>query len=181
LRENPFADIHVKKVSVDRQFLTQDEIRKIEALPSSEIRNAFLFSCYTGLRWGDVKALQMSDIREGYLYYQMKKTGSYERVLLPSAVFTLLRYDDGLAFRLPGHRRMMKHLDKLISDAGIEKHITFHCARHTFATLCLTLGIDIYTVSKLLGHADVRVTQTYARLVDAKKDQAMRILDDALD
>jgi len=173
---SPFADISVRVKPGQKKFLTQAEVKKIEALPPSEIRNAFLFSCYTGLRWGDVKALQMSDIREGYLYYQMKKTGSYERVLLPSAAFHVLVYTEGLAFRLPGHRRMMKHLSALISSAGIDKHITFHCARHTFATLCLTLGIDIYTVSKLLGHSDVRVTQVYAKLVDSKKDEAMRTL-----
>jgi len=181
LRENPFADIRVKKSSIERQFLTIDEIRKIEGLPASPVRDAFLFSCYTGLRWGDVKALQMSDIRDGYLYYQMKKTGNFERMLIPPPAFSLLHYDDGLAFRLPGHRRMMKHLSAMIRAAGIDKHITFHCARHTFATLCLTLGIDIYTVSKLLGHADVRVTQMYARLVDSKKDAAMRMVGDALE
>ena len=69
--------------------------------------------------------------------------------------------------------RLQFHLRKWIKDAEIEKEISFHCARHTFATMCLTQEVDIFTVSKLLGHKDLESTQIYAKLIDKKKDEAI--------
>lgn len=68
-------------------------------------------------------------------------------------------------------------LKQWIAEAGIRKHITFHCFRHTFATMMLTLGADLYTVSKLLGHADVKMTQVYAKIINKKKDEAVNLVN----
>lgn len=75
---------------------------------------------------------------------------------------------------------MTSHIVEWAKDAGIKKHVTFHVARHTFATLVLTQGADIYTVSKLLGHSDVSVTQRYAKVIDKKKTEATHLLDNVL-
>ena len=76
---------------------------------------------------------------------------------------------------------MNAHVRQLAAAAGINKHVTFHTARHTFATLLLTKGADLYTTSKLLGHTDISTTQIYAKIVDAKKREAVELLDNMLD
>jgi len=82
--------------------------------------------------------------------------------------------DQGKVFILPYHHTVsLEHIRNWIEKAKIRKHITWHCGRHTFATLALTYGNDLYTVSKLLGHKEIRSTQIYARLIDKKKDEAI--------
>lgn len=176
---NPWIGIKKEKTNTQREFLTLAELEAVMAAECDyqAVKNAFLFSCFTGLRWGDIVKLRGSQIRDGYLYYTQSKTGSHERVMLPDVALSLAPRD---RFDLPSYGVVREHLKRLICHAGIEKHITFHCARHTFATLQITLGTDIYVVSKLLGHSNVQVTQVYAKLVDQRKDEAMERLGDVL-
>jgi len=81
-------------------------------------------------------------------------------------------------FDIPAYKTMRKHLKTWVEKAGITKKITFHCARHTFATILVSCGVDIYVVSKLMGHSDVTVTQIYAKLCDTKKDEAIDLISE---
>lgn len=182
LRESPFADIRIRVKPPKRNYLTESEIRKVmeSTCPTIDVRNAFLFSCFTGLRYGDIAELSPRNIQGDILEIKVRKTGSYERLKIPSVAMQYLRMDMDKCFALPTYKYVRSNLTALMLNAGISKKITFHCARHTFATLQLSLGTDIYTVSKLLGHSDVRVTQIYAKLLDKSKDQAMDRLATAL-
>lgn len=181
LESNPFLGLSVKRPQVSKEFLTIPEIEKLLAADcaNAEIKRAFIFSCFTGLRLGDVRELASDQIRDGYLHFTQAKTGAHERLRLPALALEIASGIEGRLFHLPGYKQLRRDLSAWVRDAGIRKRITFHCSRHTFATLQLTLGTDIFTVSKLLGHSDVRVTQIYAKLVDAKKDEAMDRLDHA--
>jgi integrase len=119
-------------------------------------------------------------IENGYLKFKQQKTNEYERLKLNNNALEILssqRKSDGkyrlLVFNLPGNVTINRQLRKWISKTKINKHISFHCSRHTFATLCLTYDVDIYTVSKLLGHRNIQTTQIYAKLIDKKKDEAI--------
>lgn len=186
LPNNPFDGMRVRVRRQIKEFLTLEEIISLMETPSQNeaVKRAFLFSCFTGLRFGDIENLRYEQIIDGYLVFTQSKTGSDERLLLPEPALDLVGTGEGTGegrvFRLPAYKRMRLELASWLKDAGITKHITFHCARHTFATLQLTLGTDIYTVSKLLGHSDVRVTQIYAKLVDQKKDDAMSRIGKAI-
>ena len=90
----------------------------------------------------------------------------FGKIDIMSAVFDLI----------PSENKINKHIKNWIQAAGINKHVTFHISRHNFATLLLSSDIDIYTVSKLLGHKDVKVTQIYAKLIDKKRDEAIEKL-----
>lgn len=175
LRESPFADIKIRVKPPKRNYLTEAEIRKVmeSTCPTIDVRNAFLFSCFTGLRYGDIAALAPKNVHGDILEIKVRKTGAFERLKIPAVALQYLRLDHDKCFALPTYKYVRSNLAALMKSAGISKKITFHCARHTFATLQLSLGTDIYTVSKLLGHSDVRVTQIYAKMLDESKDNAM--------
>ena len=171
--------------SAERQYLTIDEVRLLAATESDKpsIKAAFLFSCLTGLRASDVRALRWEDVTEfdgmTRLVFRQRKTGSQEYLdISPQAVEYMgeRRADERAVFDIPKSDLLNMALRRWVAAAGVRKRITFHCARHTFATLMLSLDVDIYTVSKLLGHANIATTQIYAKIVDKRKQQAvMRI------
>ncbi len=172
-----------------REFLTIDELRQMMTTPCEpeEIKRAYIFSCYCGLRISDVKALRWKDITKDGDQYRveliMKKTTT--PIYLPlsvQAVKWLPERNDADAeekvFKnLPAESTISKHLAKWATSAGITKKITFHTARHTFATMLITLGTSIYVVSKLLGHSDVATTERYSKCVNSKKNDAMALID----
>ena len=179
---NPANGIQIKLKDSNRQFLTLKEVKTIKDIPceNEQVKNAFLFSCFTGLRISDIRALTFNSIREGYLHFQQQKTRGVERIKLSQSALDILREQkqrrlkgNTLVFKLPSETTIRKYLRAWIEAAGIKKRISFHCARHTFATMCLTSDIDLFTVSKLLGHRDIKDTQIYAKLIDKKKDQAI--------
>jgi len=184
IKTNPC--IHVKGIKgqdTARKFLTLDEIKKLSATPceSQLLKQAFLFSCLTGLRWSDVKQINWDKIEfdqtDGYsLHYAQQKTKNHEVLPVSEQAIKMLpeknstTIDSDPIFKdLTYNTWMNKQLQSWIYDAGIKKKITFHCARHSFATLQLTLNTDIYTVSKLLGHRHLKTTEIYAKIVDEKK------------
>jgi len=181
LVKNPARFVSTPKKRVDREYLLFDEI-KLLALTESyypHITNAFLFSCFTGLRISDIRNLTWSNITNDTLEYTQQKTGVSQRMKINRSALEILK-EQKLAtrgrrvFEVPrSDANSNKHLKEWVKQAGIKKHITFHCARHTFATLCLTYDIDIYTVSKLLGHKDIKHTQIYAKIIDKKRDDAI--------
>ena len=170
-----------KNVEVIRSYLTIDEVEKLSRVgwPSGEeLKRAFLFSCFTGLRFSDITKLRWEMITKDGIEYRQKKTGSVEYLPLSETARKLLgkEHEEGVVFRMPCSSVANKRLKKVAEKAGIKKHISFHTARHTFATMSLTVGVDLYTVSKLLGHKDISTTQIYAKIVDQKKNDAINKL-----
>jgi integrase len=165
-----------------REYLTICELNKLVKTPckNNVIKRAALFSALTGLRHCDIQKLRWEEIsfddQQIRVNFTQKKTKAVEYMPISKQAFELCGKPDNLqslVFEgLPDPSWISRPLKKWIESAGISKHITFHCFRHTFATLQLTKGTDIYTVSKMLGHTDIKTTQIYAKVVDEKKNTA---------
>lgn len=172
-----------------REYLTIDEVKALVATPCKreDIKQAYLFACNCGLRLGDVRKLKWGDITKGgdkwMLSVMMNKSekpvhiplGVQARRWLPKRKGADA---DSLVFgSLPNDTHINDHLKMWAAKAGITKAVTYHTSRHTFATMLLTLGADLYTVSKLLGHSQIKNTQIYAELIDRRKDEAVNLAD----
>jgi len=188
LSHNPASDVEAPTVKTPkREHLTVEELKAVSKAECRYpvLKNAFLFACLTGLRWSDVQKLTWSEIEQNEdgwrVVFHQKKTDGLQYVEIPdnakqylgdpkdaeARVFKGLKYSTYMNVAL--QRWMMK--------AGITKNITFHCARHTYAILQLQHGADIYTVSKLLGHKNLKTTQIYADIVDQKRKEAVNRLN----
>jgi len=175
----------VKKQDIEQSFLTFDELQLlgITSCENNELKKAFLFACYTGLRLSDIRALKWENIRENKIEYRQLKTKGFEyldlspmaRKLLTEKTYPkILSMQNTNVFNLPSQSHICYLLKRWCKRAGIDKRVTFHTSRHTFATLALTQqGADLYTVSKLLGHKSIQATQIYAKIVDEKKKALM--------
>ncbi len=184
IRENPVTRVKpVKSKETHREFLTFEELQLLAntdcELPL--LKKAFLFSALTGLRWSDVKGLAWSNIKhsekDGWsIQFTQKKTKGAEILPVSEQAIKILgtKSEDGEAIfkRLDYSAWNNLKLREWVMAAGITKKITFHCARHSFATLQLTIGTDIYTVSKLLGHRHLKTTEIYGKVIDKKKIDA---------
>lgn len=178
--------------SQERTFLTIDELKRMISTPcrDNEIRQAFLFSCMCGLRISDIRRLTWGNISLGSdrssLRIRMKKTREWLYLpLSPSALRWLPQREERTpatpVFRLKSTVTVCHVLGLWARASGITKHVTFHVARHTHATMMLTLGTDLYTVSSLLGHRQLRTTLVYAKIVDRKKEDAVALIPDFSD
>ncbi len=171
---NPAQFVSIKSEDTHREFLTDEELNTLVACqtPYIEMRSAFLFSCMTGLRLSDIKKVRHSNLEGRYLKVHITKTKENVRIPLSQSALTILekvrdqRPKDDLAFRLTTDQNVNRQLRLWVTAAGIDKHISFHCARHTFATRCLPHGLDVNEVRKLLAHKDIRATMVYAKSVD---------------
>ena len=200
VREDVIADNPIMKLSAQdkvkapesqREFLTIEEVQKLEATesPYPHIKQAFLFACYTGLRCSDVRSITWGKIvkdGEKYrLHTVMFKTKRPFYIPLSKKALQWMpergdKTDNDLIFEnIPVQVNTKLYLQPWLDKAGITKPITFHCSRHTFGTMMLTLGADIYTTSKLMGHTKVEVTQIYAKIINKKKDDAVSLIDQA--
>ena len=181
IESNPASYVKNPKPIPKREFLTVEEIKNLSEsdYENSDIKNAFLFSCFTGLRISDILKLSWNDIKKEYLEIKQQKTEELLRIKIPETANKILTMQKELyansdkVFQLPGEVAINRHLGRWLKENDISKHITFHCGRHTFATMCLTYDIDLYTVSKLLGHTDIKHTQIYAKIIDKKRDKAI--------
>lgn len=185
---NPFVYFHskIKLTEVRKDYLLIDELELLVKTKCirENVKDAFIFSCYTGLRLSDVRRLTWKDIEGRKINFKQKKTSSYE--YLPTSdtadkilnIYRKKKYDniESNIFDLPSQQTISVTLKQWTKDAGINKNITFHNARHTFATMALTNGVDIYTLSKLLGQKSTRPTQTYTKVVDLVKIEAVNKL-----
>ena len=166
-----------------REYLTLDEIKKIVKTPCryDVLKRAFLFSCLTGLRWSDVNNLEWKDVQqinEGWrIHFKQQKTKGQQYLDINQQARDLMGEQGEASERVFVGLRyssyMNVELQRWVMSAGITKQITFHCARHTFAVLQLTLGTEIYTLSKMLGHQELKTTQVYAKIVDEKIKEGM--------
>lgn len=178
----------IKSAETRREFLTIEELNTLVKTPCNNLllKRVALFSSLTGLRFSDIKKmtwkeLELIDSQGYFLNYDQKKTKGVEVLPISDQAYGFTEGptnpkdmpQDKLVFE--GLRYTAyhdKHLFQWLGAAGITKDITFHCFRHTFATLQLAGGTDIYTVSKMLGHKNLRTTQIYAKVVDQAKRQA---------
>ena len=190
---NPFDLLErgerLRPADTERDFLTADELRTLIDTPThyTATRQVYLFMCHVGLRISDVKSLRWSDIHaaagRSWLRIRQQKTQNTLSLPLSASAWHYLpprdeKPPESLVFdALPCEQVLNRELKKWATSAGIHKRLTLHTARHTFATLLLTQGADIYTVSKLLGHSSIATTQIYAKIVDKKKEQAVDLLD----
>lgn len=189
LSENPFDKIsptdRIPKSESRRQFLQIDEVKRLiatECPTRQSVKQAFLFSCFCGLRISDIYSLTWGDIHKDGNQWRvsivMKKTDDPIYLPLSERAMKWLpergdAKDADKVFDLPTLTRVCLILNAWAKAAGITKHITMHVARHTFATMMLTLDVDLYTTSKLLGHKSIATTQIYAKIIDQKKDDAV--------
>jgi len=180
---------NIKAAETKREFLTLEEIKLLAKTECDNqiVKQAFLFSTLTGLRFSDIEKLKWGDLQGNaekgfFIRYQQKKTKAEETLDIPKSARELLgeRKDyKGKIFQgLKYSAWTNVKIKEWVLRAGIKKKITFHNARHSFATIQLDLGTDLYTVSKLLGHKEIRTTQIYAKIMDKNKKKAMNKLDD---
>jgi len=184
LLTNPAAQVGgIKHDDPSREFLTLEELQAAAKKDCDMplLKNAFIFSALTGLRWSDIEKLVWSEIHHSdqsgyYIRFRQKKTKGAETLPISEQAYQLLgergKLDDKVFEGLHYSAWNNLKLREWVMKAGITKHITFHCARHTYATLQITLGTDIYTVSKLLGHRHLKTTEVYAKVIDHKKQEA---------
>ena len=197
IEKNPFANYKSKVKEVERVYLTEDEIQSImekefKTERLSLVRDIFLFSCFTGLAYIDVKNLTKSHISFGidgekWVFTHRQKTESASKIpILPVTQMIIDKYEnhphcnnEDKLLPILSNQKMNAYLKELADICNIEKELTFHIARHTFATtVTLTNGVPIESVSKMLGHKNLRTTQHYAKVLDKKVSEDMRILKD---
>lgn len=173
-----------------RMYLTIDEVRLLAQTECEypRIKDAFLFSCMTGLRRSDILRLKWGDIhKQGdftRIIFRQKKTEGQEYLDITPQAAQLMGdpkgINDPIFEDIHSPSCTNKAVQEWVLNAGIHKKISFHCARHTFATMMLDLGTDIYTVSKLLGHRDLSTTQIYVKVLDKNKQKAVSNIPDIL-
>lgn len=184
ITDNPLKRVgSIKREESKREYLTLEEVQRlVETDCDNEVvKRAFLFSCLTGLRKSDIMQLQWGYVhKEGdytRITFRQRKTGGQEYLDITHEARELMGEERGaeeLVFDpFPAMSTVSAVINVWTARAGIRKHITFHSARHTFATMMLTLGTDLYTVSKLLGHKDIKTTEIYAKIVDKGKQEAV--------
>lgn len=193
--KDPFLNYRGKVKQVERTYLSQQEIqclidKEFKITRLSLVRDIFLFSCFTGLAYIDVKNLTRSNISFGidsekWIFTHRQKTESASNIpILPMTQMIIDKYQDhpesiNKERLLPilSNQKMNAYLKEVATLCGIEKELTFHIARHTFATtVTLSNGVPIETVSRMLGHKDLRTTQHYAKVLDLKVSEDMAIL-----
>jgi integrase len=173
----------IKQDETQRNFLTFEELNRLAntKCENPQLKRAALFSALTGLRFSDIQKLIWSELEyiEGngyFIQFKQQKTNGVEMMPISEQAYGLLgerqepkdKVFEGFKYSHCNH----KHFSQWIGLAGISKHITFHCFRHTYATLQLSQGTDIYTVSKMLGHRELKTTQIYAKIIDKTKRAA---------
>ena len=197
LDKDPFVNYKAKIREVERDFLSQEEIQTIyekvfvtERL--NQVKDIFVFACFTGLAYIDVKQLTLSNISIGidggkWIFTHRQKTETASRIpLLPIPQELIHKYaehpqciNENKLLPVLSNQKMNSYLKEIADVCGIQKDLTFHIARHTFATtVTLTNGVPIETVSKMLGHTNIKTTQHYAKILDKKVSDDMQILRD---
>ncbi|WP_150452497.1 site-specific integrase [Arenibacter lacus] len=195
ITKDPFINWKGKLKTVEREFLSEEEIQTMleKELPMdrlNHVKDIFLFSCFTGLAYADVKKLSKADVVVGidgeqWIKIKRSKTDTRSSIpLLPTALAILEKYKDhpdvtNKQKLLPvlSNQKMNAYIKEIADLCGISKNLTFHLARHTFATtVTLSNGVPIESVSKMLGHKSLRTTQHYAKILDLKVSEDMKQL-----
>jgi integrase/recombinase XerD len=190
LEKDPYADFRIRSEDSKRVFLIAEELRILTTLQIEQqkipghlekTRDAFLFSCYSGIRFSDMEDLKWNNISGHSISLMMNKTGKEVNIaLIPQTRAILDKYlgvsgesPENRVFEMVMNQKSNKSLKKLTKLAGIDKNITFHCARHTFASLLLSCNTNILNIKDLLGHSSVSQTEIYAKSIKKDLSEAM--------
>lgn len=195
LTKDPFFGFKMTKKEVIRGYLTEEELQRIISKEITnqrirQVRDIFIFSCFTGLAYIDAKRLKRTQVvlgidGERWIFTSRKKTDTPTRLpLLPVVQEILESYKDhpvcvatDSLLPVPSNCKLNAYLKEIADICSINKHLTFHIARHTFATtVTLSNGVPIETVSKMLGHKSIKITQIYAKIIDRKISEDMSML-----
>lgn len=183
VKHDSFDDVKMYPRDVsEKKFLLLGEIKKFRSVPTKRplIKNAFLFSCLTGLRISDIRAfdrekLVFNEKHEIYFYdFEQKKTSHRAPIPINQEALELLNEDRFPFEKLPTTTTILTHVKEITKKAGINKDVNFHTSRHTFGTLHAMHGTDVATTSKLLGHKSLSSTMVYFHIVDEMKIDAMK-------
>ena len=184
---NPFRKIKFKREQTERTYLEIDEIRKIQDLklrlqsPLYDARELFLFECYTGIRISDILTLKWKNVASDKISIRMRKTE--KSLVVPMNDFVKAVLDKRRAVvennggQILPDKIINKQLKRIAEKVGIEKNISTHVGRHSYATALLTSDIPLPVIKEMLGHSDIKVTQIYAKVVDSKKDEVVNCLN----
>ena len=200
LDRDPFLSHKTAYKNVSRDFLTADELQRIETHTFrikrlEQVKDVFLFVCYTGLSYSDLKTLTRDNLSKGidgktWIVYERKKTGIQARIpLLPVAQTLIDKYEndpecsaENKILPVKSNQKLNSYLSEIAEICDINKHITMHLGRHTFATtVTLTNGVPIESVSKMLGHTSLKTTQIYSKVIDTKISKEMEDLSKVLE
>jgi site-specific recombinase XerD len=189
IEDDPFAQFKMRFVTANKEWLDANEIKRISKKKFSihrleKVKDVFLFCCYTGLSYSDVVKLTNQHIQtvgqEKWIVVNRTKTDITSRIpLLPAAEKILNKYsaNEGKLLPVPTNQKMNAYLKEIADLCGVKKHLTVHLARHTFATtITLTNGVSMESVSKMLGHTNIKMTAHYSRIVDKKLSSEMNEL-----
>ena len=194
IAKNPFRKFKMKNKEVVKEFLTENEIqillgKEITIKRLELVRDIFAFCCLTGLAFVDVEKLTPDNLHKGidgnlWIHIRRQKTNTASHIpLIPQALKIINKYkghplavNKGSVLPVLSNQKMNAYLKEIADVCGITKNLTMHTARHTFATYALTKGVPIETVAKILGHKDLKTTQIYAKIIDSKIADDMKIL-----
>ena len=192
---NPFASYVNSYTAVDRGYLTEDELVRLMEVPlrteaEERVRDLFLFSAFTGLSYIDIRNLRTNHVQRYFdghwwIITRRQKTGVTSNIRLLDVPLRIVeKYrgvrSDGRLFPVPSNNCCTENLRRLASRCGIRTHLTFHVGRHTFATMALNRGMPVESLSRILGHTNIRTTQIYAKITDKKISADMAALADSL-
>ena len=199
ISKDPFYNYKVQFKTVEREFLSKEELqalidKKIEGDRLNVVRDMFVLCCFTGLAYVDIQSLRPDEIyqnEEGGFYIKSKRTKTdtgFTIPLLPTAVAIIKKYKDhpkvvnkDCVIPVLSNQKSNAYLKEIADRCNIKKNLTTHLARHTFATtVTLTNGVPIETVGKMLGHKNLRTTQHYAKIIDSKVEEDMKVLREKL-
>ena len=193
LLRNPFANFKTKNEDVKIERLTEQEIGLITNLelthPSHiKVRDIFVFCCFTGLSYIDIKNLNHDDITVGidgniWIRKRRQKTGGLSRIKvlqLASDILNKYRSDNQYVFPVSSNQNMNRILKKIGLIAGLDKELKMHMSRHTFATYAMTKNVSIETISQMLGHKSIKSTEIYAKVVDSKISDEMDMFSESI-
>ena len=190
IRSDPFSTYKNHHQQVERGYLTEEELQRVMKFQTdntmqAHVRNLFLFSAFTGLSYADVKALRWDNVRtlfdgQTWIVTRRRKTNTPSNLLLldvPRQIMERVgKRDSDSIFYVPSNNCCNEYLVDMGRRCGIATRITFHIARHTFATLSLSKGVPIETLSSILGHTNIRTTQIYAKITNKKISEDMTAL-----
>ena len=192
IKWNPFSQFHIAKNIRPREYLTEEEIGLLMTHDFKKpalnfTRDIFIFAAFTGLAFIDMKELKTSDVVTvnggTWIISKRHKTQIPFQVKLLNIPLEIIRkyHQDGQAIFPPmEYRTMAKRIHRVMDECGFHKHITLHCARHSFAVLALNKGVPIESVSRILGHTNITTTQIYAKITMQKLDNDLTAFEQSL-
>ena len=192
IKSNPFAMFHISPDVKERSFLTESELRKmmdisLKGRVINLARDLFVLSCWTGLSFVDMKNLTKDRLvehkNELWIVSRRKKTNKpFQTKVLEPAADIIKKYrkknKGSYCFKIGCYNYLNTKLKEIAKLCGINKRLSFHCARHTFATMAINNGMSIESVSQILGHSSIKTTQIYTRITVSKLDSDFAVFKD---